>query len=199
MVKAKNHNNHRKNVEIENDASSSSSSSSLSSSPDTKTNDMSADSNTQVFSRLEAKARKQILKHGLKQVPGVVRVTLSRPKNILILICNPDVYKHPNSNTYIVFGQVKVEDISSQEQLNAAQQLADSTIQNTKESIVSCTAANIKETPYIEEVVDLDETGLQPKDIELVMDQTKVSRPRAIKALKENNGDIVNAIMSIAI
>ncbi|EMR10972.1 hypothetical protein PNEG_00575 [Pneumocystis murina B123] len=195
MVRAKNHNTHRKNVEIENDTSSSS----LSSSPDTKTNDMTVDSNTQVFSRLEAKARKQILKHGLKQVSGVVRVTLSRPKNILILICNPEVYKHPNSNTYIVFGQVKIEDISSQEQLNAAQQLAHSTIQNTKESIISCTTANSKEASSIEEVIDLDETGLQSKDIELVMDQTKVSRSQAIKALKENNGDIVNAIMSIAI
>jgi nascent polypeptide-associated complex subunit alpha len=40
-----------------------------------------------------------------------------------------------------------------------------------------------------------DETGLEPKDIELVMNQAGVSRAKAVKALKNQNSDIVNAIM----
>lgn len=185
MVKAKKDKVYKKEVE-DGDTSSSS---------DTEANDVAADSNVQVFSRLEMKARKQILKHGLKQVEGIVRVTLCRLKSILIVICNPEVYKYPNSDTYIVFGQIKVEDINSQAQLNAAQQLTYSTEQNIKES--SITEINNNEARDVE--VDLDESGLQQKDIELVMDQTKVSRSRAIEALRENDGDIVNAIMSIAI
>lgn len=41
----------------------------------------------------------------------------------------------------------------------------------------------------------IDETGVEPKDIELVMSQASVSRVKAVKALKNNNNDIVNAIM----
>lgn len=41
----------------------------------------------------------------------------------------------------------------------------------------------------------VDESGVEPKDIELVMSQANVSRSKAIKALKNNANDIVNAIM----
>jgi len=41
----------------------------------------------------------------------------------------------------------------------------------------------------------VDETGLEAKDIELVMQQANVTRSKAVKALKNNNNDIVNAIM----
>ena len=40
-----------------------------------------------------------------------------------------------------------------------------------------------------------DETGVEQKDIELVMSQANVSKAKAIRALKNNNNDIVNAIM----
>ena len=36
---------------------------------------------------------------------------------------------------------------------------------------------------------------MEEKDIELVVQQANVSRNKAIKALKKNNNDIVNAIM----
>lgn len=42
---------------------------------------------------------------------------------------------------------------------------------------------------------EIDETGVEEKDIELVMSQASVSRGKAIKALKNNQNDIVNAIM----
>lgn len=46
-----------------------------------------------------------------------------------------------------------------------------------------------------EEEGEIDETGLEAKDIELVMKQANVSRGKAVKALREAKGDIVNAIM----
>jgi len=42
-----------------------------------------------------------------------------------------------------------------------------------------------------------DETGLEAKDIELVINQTNVSRAKACKALRAHKGDIVNAIMEL--
>jgi nascent polypeptide-associated complex subunit alpha len=42
-----------------------------------------------------------------------------------------------------------------------------------------------------------DEEGVEAKDIELVMSQAGCSRAKAVKALKENDMDLVNAIMSL--
>ena len=47
----------------------------------------------------------------------------------------------------------------------------------------------------VEEEGEVDETGVEAKDIELVMSQTNVTRAQAVAALKKNDGDIVNAIM----
>lgn len=44
---------------------------------------------------------------------------------------------------------------------------------------------------------EVDEGGVEPKDIELVMTQANVSRGRAVKALKASGGDIVSAIMEL--
>lgn len=44
---------------------------------------------------------------------------------------------------------------------------------------------------------EVDETGVEPKDIELVMTQAAVSRAKAVKALKAANGDLVTAIMNV--
>jgi nascent polypeptide-associated complex subunit alpha len=46
---------------------------------------------------------------------------------------------------------------------------------------------------------DVDDSGLEAKDIELVMAQANVSRKKAVKALKENDNDIVNSIMALSI
>merc|ERR1711890_167090 len=72
-------------------------------------------------SRGEKKARKIMSKLGLKQVAGVSRVTIRKSKNILFVINKPDVYKTPASDTYIVFGEAKIEDLSQQAQMEAAQ------------------------------------------------------------------------------
>jgi NACalpha-BTF3-like transcription factor len=42
-----------------------------------------------------------------------------------------------------------------------------------------------------------DEEGVEANDIELVMSQAGCSRAKAVKALKENDMDLVNAIMSL--
>ncbi|KAJ2977255.1 hypothetical protein NQ176_g4476 [Zarea fungicola] len=63
--------------------------------------DLPSGSTAVVHSRNEKKARKLLEKLHLTRVPGITRVTLRRPKNILFVINNPEVYKSPNSNTYM--------------------------------------------------------------------------------------------------
>ena len=42
---------------------------------------------------------------------------------------------------------------------------------------------------------EVDEDGVEANDIDLVMSQANVSRSKAVKALKNNSNDVVNAIM----
>ncbi|KAL4803275.1 NAC domain-containing protein [Aspergillus unguis] len=161
-----------------------------------------------IHSRNEKKARKAIGKLGLKHVPGITRVTLRRPKNILFVVNQPDVYKSPSSNTWIIFGEAKIEDLNSQAQASAAQQLAaaeaaggdhaghDHGDDKGKGKAPETEAKKEEEEDDGEEV---DEAGLEPKDIDLVMAQANVSRKKAVKALRENDNDIVNSIMALSI
>ncbi|TQS37677.1 hypothetical protein Golomagni_01841 [Golovinomyces magnicellulatus] len=175
-----------------------------------------ASSGVIVHSRNEKKARKSIAKLGLVKIPGITRVTLRRPKNltirfqILFVINQPEVYKSPSSNTYIVFGEAKIEDLNSQAQASAAQQLAaqeahshsghdhshDHSHENGKGKAIE--ESDDKKDDDEDDSEELDATGLEDKDIELVMTQASVSRNKAIKALKENDNDIVNSIMALS-
>ncbi|XP_053057919.1 nascent polypeptide-associated complex subunit alpha-like [Acinonyx jubatus] len=138
-------------------------------------------------SRSEKKARKAMSKLGLRQVTGVTRVT------ILFVITKPDGYKSPASDTYIVLGEAKIEDLSQEAQLAAAEKfkVQGEAVSNTQENTQTPT---VQEESEEEEV---DETGVEVKDIELVMSQANVLRAKAVRALKNNSNDIVNAIMEL--
>lgn len=109
------------------------------------------------------------------------------------------MFKSNNSDTYIVFGQVRVDDMRQRAQAAAAQQLAAEAAAKSEETEAnapsSVAAAATAETSQEEEDEPVDATGIEEKDIDLVVTQANVSRNKAIKALKNNNNDIVNAIM----
>jgi nascent polypeptide-associated complex subunit alpha len=149
------------------------------------------------------------------------------------VISKPDVFKSPASDTYIIFGEAKIEDLSAQAQTAAAEQFKAPDLPKPE-------MAKLPEKPVIEEADDgevrllpappardmcrdaltrptrvrhavartacadarvgrtqVDESGVEAKDVELVMSQAGVSRTKAVKALKTNDGDIVNAIMEL--
>merc|ERR1711977_818837 len=148
-------------------------------------------------SRGEKKARKIMSKLGLKQVAGVSRVTIRKSKNILFVINRPDVYKNPASDTYIVFGEAKIEDLSQQAQMEAAQKFKAAEVPAPNEMGASGTTGPAPIPEEDDEDDEIDEGGVEDKDIELVMSQANVSRTKAVKALKNNANDIVNAIMEL--
>ncbi|KAI3397791.1 hypothetical protein diail_10324 [Diaporthe ilicicola] len=163
-----------------------------------------AGSTAVIHSRNEKKARKAMEKLHLTRIQGITRVTLRRPKNILFVINNPEVYKSPNSNTYIVFGEAKIEDLNASAQAAAAQQLAqaehDHSGHDHGESSKAVEGGEAKkEEEEEDDGEEVDAEGIEDKDIELVMTQANVSRKKAIKALKENDNDIVNSIMALSI
>lgn len=146
-------------------------------------------------SRGEKKARKIMSKLGLKPVQGVNRVTIRKSKNILFVINNPDVYKNPHSDTYIIFGEAKIEDLSQQAQVAAAEKFK---APEATPAAGEAAGATTSVAPIAEEdEEEVDDTGLNEKDIELVMQNAQVPRAKAIRALKENGYDVVNAIMEL--
>jgi len=144
-------------------------------------------------SRSEKKARKAMSRLGLKVVSGVTRVTIRKSKNILFVINKPDVYKSPAGDTHIVFGEAKIEDLSQQAQVQAAEKF------KQPEPVHAAISESKTEPTEVEESDDeeVDATGVEEKDIELVCQQSNVSRKKAIKALRANDNDIVNAIMEL--
>ncbi|XP_016139040.1 uncharacterized protein nacad [Sinocyclocheilus grahami] len=145
-------------------------------------------------SRSEKKARKAMSKLGLKQIHGVTRITIRKSKNILFVITRPDVFKSPASDIYIVFGEAKIEDLSQQVHKAAAEKFKVPLDPSPLPSDIT-PSLTIKEESEEEE--ELDEGGLEQRDIELVMAQANVSRAKAVRALRHNKNDIVNAIMEL--
>merc|ERR1719229_566355 len=148
--------------------------------------------------RSEKKSRKAVAKLGMKQVPGIVRVTVKKSKNILFVISKPDVFKSPNSDTYIVFGEAKIEDLSAQAQASAAQQFTQQAASSGEGPADGGEKAGGAKVEEVEEDGEVDDSGVEPKDIELVMSQVQCSRAKAVAALKANNNDIVEAIMQLS-
>ncbi|XP_050203325.1 nascent polypeptide-associated complex subunit alpha-like protein 2 [Mercurialis annua] len=146
-------------------------------------------------SRSEKKSRKAMLKLGMKPVTGVSRVTIKRTKNILFFISKPDVFKSPNSETYVIFGEAKIEDLSSQLQTQAAQQFRMPDMASVLPKSDASGAAAAAQADEEEE--EVDDTGVEPRDIDLVMTQAGVPRGKAVKTLKAHDGDIVSAIMEL--
>merc|ERR1711934_626692 len=154
--------------------------------------------------RSEKKTRRAMQKLGMKTVSGVLRVTVKKSKNILFVISKPDVFKSPVSDTYVIFGEAKIEDLSAQAAQQQAEKFTPTTnFEQTAAEGDKADATAEAETETTETATDdkdaggdeADEEGVEQRDIELVMQQASVTRAQAVKALKDNSNDIVNAIM----
>eukprot|EP00696_Hemimastix_kukwesjijk_P006367 gnl/Hemi2/18066_TR5973_c0_g1_i1.p1 gnl/Hemi2/18066_TR5973_c0_g1~~gnl/Hemi2/18066_TR5973_c0_g1_i1.p1 ORF type:complete len:201 (-),score=101.85 gnl/Hemi2/18066_TR5973_c0_g1_i1:148-750(-) len=154
-------------------------------------------------SRAEKKNRKAMQKLGMKPVSGVIRVVIRKSKTILFEIAQPDVYKSTASDTYVIFGEAKIEDLTQQAldqfktkpEFAAAAQAAAAAVAQKQEKPAEGAAPA---AAAADDAGDEDAGSLDPQDINLVMQQGNVTRGKAIKALKANNGDVINAIMELS-
>merc|ERR1712007_20553 len=124
----------------------------------------------------------------MKQVAGIVRVTVKKAKNILFVVSKPDVFKSPASETYIIFGEAKIEDINSQAQAAAVEQFKGA----EDEPAETTDAPDLVDA----EEGDVDETGMDADEINTVMSQANCSRAKAVAALRKNP-NIVDAILAL--
>merc|ERR1711965_981966 len=150
-------------------------------------------------SRSEKKSRKAMAKLGMKPVAGIIRVTVKKSKNILFVIKEPDVFKTSSDNpksaqTYVVFGKAEIEDLSAQATSAAVEQFKNpgAGLEVGGDDAPKADIAD-GDDDGAEDPGDLDEN-----DIELVVKQAGVTKAKAIKALKQNENDVVNAIMALS-
>lgn len=146
-------------------------------------------------------------------------------EKVLLVIAKPEVYKSPEGNCYIVFGEVslasgvlasfppvlihaprnqaKVEDqggliAASQQQQFVQQQMAQQAAEK-QAALANKSSEKKKEGQADDEEEDdgpADATGLKEADIELVMSQANCSKDKAIKSLRKAKGDLGQLIFS---
>jgi nascent polypeptide-associated complex subunit alpha len=99
-----------------------------------------------------------------------------------------------NTDGCSVFGEAKIEDLNSQ-----AHSGHDHSHGHSHGKGKGPETSDDKKEEDDDDGEEVDAEGIEDKDIELVMSQANVSRNKAIKALKENDNDIVNSIMALSI
>lgn len=145
-------------------------------------------------SRAEKKFKKAMTKLGLKPIAGINRVTVRKGKEFMVSVDNPEILQ--SDTTYVIFGKVNMDDKgvfggndifkTFNEQPVAGQE---------KEPVPAATTT--EQAGQAESAEDLNEEGLNPENIKMVMEYTKCTKAQAIKALRESGDDSVNAIMKI--
>lgn len=150
--------------------------------------------------RAEKKNRKHLLKLGFKPVSGFQRITVKKSKHVLFVIAKPEVFKSPFGDSYVCFGEAKVEDMSGMGSANA---LAQAAAQMAKDGANPANAA--AKMPGIAEGDEektestaggADAAEPEEKDVELVMTQANVKKDAAVAMLKKHKNDVVEAIMA---
>ncbi|OEH80592.1 NAC domain-containing protein [Cyclospora cayetanensis] len=144
-------------------------------------------------SRNEKKARKAVLRLGMKPMPEIVKVVIRKAKQ-------PDVFKSLSSDTYVIFGQA--ENMASQAHTEAAQRFTQGALPfgaTDQSSMATGNVAAAKATAPAPSAAteEVDMEGVDPKDVELIVSQLRCSKSEAAKALRENNNDLVEAILHI--
>ena len=140
----------------------------------------------QTQNRNEKKCRKALVKVGMKSLTGITRVTLKKRDGLIFVIDDPEVLNLDNS--YAIFGELKLEDLNRQMQMEQAKKFAQQAPQPKAATAVAAPEDDGEPLP---------EEGLTPNHISMVMDHAKCSRNKAIRVIRETNDDMVQAVMKL--
>ena len=142
----------------------------------------------------ERKARKALAKAGMKDVSGITRVTLKKKDGIVFVINNPTVMRSgEDGSSYVVFGEITIDDPVNRMNMAKAQEMQ---AQAASAKAGAQKAAEAK-TAAAADDEKVDAEGVSEESIGMVIDHVHCSRAEAIKALKENNNDMVSAVMAL--
>jgi nascent polypeptide-associated complex subunit alpha len=142
----------------------------------------------------EKKVRKALSKLGMTKLEGVNRVTLRQKDNYILIVKDPEVFSSPQAdNTFIIFGELTFDDPDKK----LAKDEIDKIKAEGEKLKPEATAEKTKDVEIVDETEPASEEGLDPANIDTVMAESKVSRNKAIRALRDNDGDVVHAILNL--
>jgi len=141
--------------------------------------------------KAEKKNKKAILKAGLKEYPGVKQVTIRSAQRLTLTIEEPEVFvsESNGSAVFVVFGRFNMEDPTQQRGQQAVQDLLKKDVEQDISNLA---------TEATEETEETIPEGVTEKDVQMVVEQTGVSRNAAIRKIKEKGGDIIEAITALS-
>ena len=160
------------------------------------------------LTRSEKKCKKAFLKIGMKPLSGITRVTLKRRDKIVFYVDTPEILKSGTSeNSYVILGELKMLDQGAGPggvsfkpgEGEGVPSTLDPHPTPEKPKEQSSEPEPAKEKDVVvkgSEEVDLE--GLNPDDIEMVMQHASCTKAQAARALREANGDLVTAVMKVS-
>jgi nascent polypeptide-associated complex subunit alpha len=164
-----------------------------------------ADGGRQVMNRQEKKTRKMMMRLGMRPVQGIARMTLKmRGGRDHFFIDGPDVFFGGGGcgggkiDTYVIFGEARQGGGGGRNGSAQSANAAASFSSGGPGATIPCMMDEVDDNiPTLTTDDDADDDGVNDKDVDLVMTQVSCSRAKAVAALKDNDGDLVNAIMSL--
>ena len=175
-----------------------------------KLEDQTEDVDGKKLNRAEKKCKKALLKLGLKSITGITRVSVKRRDGLIFIISDPEVFKSPSAegtkDSYVILGEMKMAEPKINESALKAggdhhghDHHGHDHHHHKEEGKISEVASKAKEAAtVVEDTEVLSEEGLTPMHIEMVMNNSGCTRNQAIKALRETNNDMVQAIMNLS-
>ncbi|KAI4837285.1 nascent polypeptide-associated complex subunit alpha [Plasmodium brasilianum] len=148
------------------------------------------------MSKGERRARKMLVKLGLKPITNVHKVIIKKSHKMIFAVSNVEVYKIEGTESYVIFGDAKTDDITNSiNNLLPENMPKDSDIPVESDMNFDTVEKSEEKTQYLDEQKVGD---VSQEDIELIMSQTKCSRDTAISVLRKNNNDLVQSIMELS-
>lgn len=152
------------------------------------------------LNRGEKKCRKALTKLGMKAFPGITRVTIKKRDGFIFMINDPEVLiSGDNGNQFVCFGELKYDDpnqrMAQAEAAKMAQAQAAARAAQAKAPAAS--KGESSKAAASDEAAE-DESGITPSHINMVMEHTTCTRNQAIRALRESNDDMINAVMKLS-
>ena len=153
------------------------------------------------------------MKLGMKQFAGITRVTLRKRDGYIFVINEPEVLKSAEGgNSFVCFGEIKVDDPQQRLQAHEAQKFAEHQAAHAagtahqdehehghEHKVEEKPAKKGKKGKKKEEDEGeaANEEGITPGHINMVMEHTGCTRNEAIGALRESGDDMINAVMKL--
>ena len=150
------------------------------------------------LNRGEKKCRKALTKLGMKQFAGISRVTIRKRDGFIFMINDPEVLRSADDgNQFVVFGELKYDDPNQRFAAAEAQKMAQAQAAAAAAASMPAAGGDKKKATDKNEKAESEE-GITANHITMVMEHTSCSRNEAIRALRDSNDDMINAVMKLS-